>query len=108
LASVAARPLINQKVVLHFVVALDPFYAFPTDAQPRPRWEYAGLLLGSDPVAVDTVGLEILTTKRTEEGIEPAEPPTAAQYLRAAHDEYHLGQADLDEITVVTIGPEQD
>jgi len=105
LASVAARALTNQKVVLHFLVALHPFYAVPTDAHPHPRWEYAGLLLASDPVALDTVGLDILTTKRTEEGIEPAEPPTAAQYLQAAFSEYHLGQADRDEITVVTIGP---
>ncbi len=108
LASVAARPLINQKVVLHFLVALDPFYALPTDAHPRPRWEYAGLLLGSDPVALDVVGLDILTAKRTEEGIEPAASPTAEQYLRAAFSEYHLGQADRDEITVVTIGPEEE
>jgi len=108
LASVAARPLINQKVVLHFLVALDPFYAVPTDAHPRPRWEYAGLLLGSDPVAVDIVGLEILTAKRAQEGIEPAEPTVARQYLEAAYDEYRLGQADPDQITVVTIGPEQD
>jgi len=105
LASVAGRPLINQKTVLHFLVALNPFYALPTDADPRPRWEYAGLLLASDPVALDVVGLDILTTKRTEEGIEPAELPTAAQYLQAAHDEYCLGQADREEITVVTIGP---
>jgi len=56
LASVAARPLINQRVVLHFLVALHPFYALSTDAHPRPRWEYAGLLLSSDPVALDTAG----------------------------------------------------
>ncbi len=106
LASVAARALINQKVILHFLVALHPFYAVPTEAQPEPRWEYAGLLLASDPVAVDIVGLEILTAKRTEEGIEPAEPPVARQYLDAASDEYRLGQADRDKITVVTIEPE--
>jgi len=105
LASVAARPLVNQKVVLHFLVALDPFYAVPTDAQARPRWEYAGLLLGSDPVAVDTVGLEILTAKRNEEGIEPAEPLTARQYLEAACDQYRLGQSNREDVTVVTIGP---
>ncbi len=108
LASVAARPLINQKIVLHFLVALHPFYAVPTEAQPKPRWEYAGLLLASDPVALDVVGLDILTAKRTQEGIEPAEPPTAEQYLQAAFSEYHLGQANRAEITVVTIGPEQD
>jgi len=105
LASVAARPLINQKVVLHFLVALDPFYVVPTDAQPHPHWEYAGLLLGSDPVAVDTVALDILATKRREEGIEPSQPLAAGQYLQAACDEYRLGQADPDLITVVTIGP---
>jgi len=105
LASVAARPLITQKVVLHFLVALHPFYALPTETQPEPRWEYAGLLLSSDPVALDVVGLDILTAKRTEEGIEPAEPPTARQYLQAACDEHRLGQADREGITVVTIGP---
>ncbi len=108
LASVAARALTNQKVVLHFLIALDPFYAVPTDAHPRPRWEYAGLLLASDPVALDVVGLDILTAKRIEEGIEPAQPPTAAQYLQAAHDEYRLGQVDPDKISVVTIGSEEE
>jgi len=108
LASVAARALINQKIILHFLVALHPFYAVPTETQPESRWEYAGLLLASDPVALDVVGLDILTAKRTEEGIEPAQPPVARQYLEAAYDEYRLGQANREDITVVTVGPEED
>ncbi len=107
LASVAAQPLVRRRVVLHFLVALDPYYAVPTAADPPPRWEYAGLLLSSDPVALDTVGLEILTNKRREEGIEPAEPEVAGDYLQAACEEHFLGQSDPDLITVVTVGPEE-
>ncbi len=107
LASVAAQPLVRQKVIFHFLLALHPYYAAPTAANPSPRWEYAGLLLSSDPVALDTVGLDILTAKRREVGLEPAEPEAARNYLQAACAEYFLGQSNPDLITVVTIGPEK-
>ena len=107
LASVAAQPLVRQKVIFHFLLALHPYYAVPSAADEHPRWEYAGLLLSSDPVALDTVGLDILTAKRREVGLEPAEPEAVRDYLQAACDEHFLGQSNPDQITVVTIGPEE-
>ena len=106
LASVAARPLVKAKVVLHFLAVLHPYYAVPTASNSQPRWQYAGLLLSSDPVALDTVGLDILTTKRREEGLGP--PAGAADYLQAAYQQHRLGQCNRDLITVVTIGPEEE
>ena len=106
LGAVAAKPPVRQKVVLHFLAALQPYYAPPDSGQPAPRWEYVGLLLSDDPVAVDRVGLDILTTKRREQGIVLPEPEGVAAYLQAACAQYGLGQANLDQITVVTLGPD--
>jgi hypothetical protein len=92
-------------VVLHFLAALHPYYAVPPDADPALRWEYAGLLLSDDPVACDVVGLGILTTQRTAQGITPAQPAGAADYLNAACEQHRAGQSDRDQITLVTLGP---
>ncbi len=108
LASVAAQPLVRQKMALHFLVALHPYYAIAAPGGQALRWEYAALLVSSDPVAVDAVGVQILTARRAEAGVEPAEPEVARDYLRAAYEQHFLGQPNLDQITVVAIGPEED
>jgi hypothetical protein len=71
-------------------------------------WEYNGLLVGYDPVAVDAVGVEILQARRKaffgEE--RPLNPPPKHIYL--AETRHRLGTANLDQIEIEKIGWQED
>ncbi len=106
--TVAAEPIVRQRMQLHFLAALHPYYTVPTNAFPQPRWEYTGLLVSTDPVAVDMVGKHILEAERRQQAGQgwPLEPPP--DYLQAAGEDHHLGQCHPDQITVVINGPRKD
>jgi hypothetical protein len=71
---------------------------------PRYKWPYKGLIAGTDPVALDTVGLKIIMAKREEMRGEPwplSPPPICVE---AADRVYHLGTSDLNKIDIQTLG----
>jgi hypothetical protein len=70
-------------------------------------WPYRGLLVGRDPVAVDSTGVRILLAKRMEFFGEerPLVPPPKHVYL--ADTRHHLGTADPAKIEVVKLGWEE-
>lgn len=71
-----------------------------------PRWNRANmwmegsLILGEDPVAVDTVMLQIIDQKRTEAGLEPVAP--MAKHLQLS-EEIGLGNSDLNNIELIKL-----
>ena len=67
IADLNAHPAIKAKTRLIVVDAIRPLYDGGPSENPRYRWDYNGLILGTDPVAVDTVGLTILEAKRRHE-----------------------------------------
>jgi len=67
--------------------------------RPVFAWEYAGLIAGTDPVAVDTVAANELEAQRHKKGIEGPIRPPVKHILRAA--EMGLGTGDLAKINVV-------
>lgn len=66
------------------------------------------LLAGTDPVALDAVGLKIIQAKRDELRGEPwpISPPPIC--LEAADKVYKLGNSRLENIEIRTIGWNQD
>jgi len=48
------------------VDALRPLANGGPQVDPRYLWDYQGLLVGTDPVAVDTIGLEIIRGRTWE------------------------------------------
>ena len=50
---------------------------------PRCQWPFSGIIMGVDPVAVDTIGAQIINTKRTERDLQPY----TIQYLKWAEEE---------------------
>jgi uncharacterized protein (DUF362 family) len=114
LPTAAAHPLMRQKVRLHILEAYQPLLE-DTGEQLPPIWEYRGLLLSSDPVALDRIGLTILATKQKETwGATQEEPPRipadrSLKYLEAAANrKYRLGRYDLSQIEVKVSGVEHD
>jgi uncharacterized protein (DUF362 family) len=65
----AGQTLIRQKATLHILDGLIAVYqGGPSNGK---NWPYKSLFFGTDPVALDHVGWDIIDRKRIEEGMSP-------------------------------------
>ena len=99
IGSAGAHPAIRQKLRLNILEAYRPFYLTPD--KELQRWEFGGILISDDPLAVDMVGLDILQRKMAAEKLPPLSFDTERDYLRAAQEKFRLGQSDLELITIL-------
>jgi uncharacterized protein (DUF362 family) len=95
------QPL-RDKVVLNIVDGMIGCYHGGPGANPQFILPYHRLLVGSDPVAVDRVGLDIVEKKRIEMNVQEGPSARAAEFLERAQ-EYQLGVADLSSIRHTSI-----
>ena len=99
-------PAVKGKTRLNVLVMLTPLFHGKGwhHFDPRYTWPYQGLLVGTDPVAVDATGLRILEAKRTEHFGEerPITPPP--HHIRFADTKYALGTCNPDRIELVRLG----
>jgi len=101
-------PQVKGKTKLILVDALYALCDKGPQPDPRYKWPYKGLIAGTDPVALDTVGLKIIMAKREEMRGEPwplSPPPICVE---AADKIYNLGTSDLSKIDIHTIGWTED
>ena len=101
-AEVCAFPPIRDKVVLNILDGLKGCYNGGPGANPQFITNYNTLLLGSDAVAVDRVGYEIVIKKRIEEGIQKEDSAKGKDFLELAA-KLDLGEADLEKIQLNSI-----
>jgi hypothetical protein len=96
------------KTRLVLVDALRPMCNKGPQVDPRFKWDYAGLIAGVDPVAVETTCLRIIEAKRSEVRGEPwpLSPPPVC--IEAADKTYGLGNSDPAWIDVDAIGWQDD
>jgi len=108
LGEIWQMPAVKGKTRLVLVDALRPLCDKGPQADPRYMWPYGGLIAGRDPVAVEAVGLRIITAKRTALRGErwPLSPPPLC--VAAADEVYGLGTSRDAEITIDHRGWEQD
>jgi hypothetical protein len=80
----------------------------PHSYSARYVWPYGGLIVGTDPVAVDTTGARIIQAKRNLFFGEqrPISPPP--HHITIAGERYGLGISDPDRIELVHLGWTQD
>jgi uncharacterized protein (DUF362 family) len=99
IAEINALPAVRQKAVLHVLDALTVAYTGNGTLKARYSTPAGILFLGTDPVAVDTLGLELLDAQRKENGL-----PTAAEHAThiAVAARVGLGQANRDQIQVLS------
>jgi hypothetical protein len=95
-----AVPLIRKKERLIICNALQAIYKGGISWKPANAWPYGGIILGTDPVAVDRVCLSILNEKRIRSGKGIIDQ--RARHIRLAA-ELGIGTADLDKIDLVEI-----
>lgn len=101
-------PDVKGKTKLILVDALYPLCDKGPQIDPRYKWAYNGLIAGTDPVAVDTVCLRIITEKRRALRGEPwplSPPPLCVE---AADKVYGLGTSRMEEIKIEHFGWDQD
>jgi len=106
LATLWTLPGVEGKTRLNILVMLNPLFhgVGRHHFSKEYTWEYKGLLVGFDPVAVDSVGIRILQAKRKEFFGEerPLNPP--AKHIFLADTRHNLGTADPDNIELVKLG----
>jgi hypothetical protein len=101
-------PFVRGKTRLVLVDSLYPLCDKGPQPDPRYKWAYKGLIAGSDPVAVETVCLKIITEKRKIIRGEPwplSPPPICVE---AADKVYGLGTSRIEEIKIEHYGWDQD
>lgn len=105
IADVFSYPSIKNKVRLTICDATTAQYEGGPSFMPHWRWNYSGLIIGTDPVALDYTGWQIIETERTKRGLkslkEVGREPT---YIATAADHNHrLGTKNPDKIQLVQI-----
>ena len=98
-AEVPAFPPLRDKVVLNIVDGIKGCYNGGPGANPQFFTNYNTVLAGTDPVAVDRIGYEIVMKKRFEEKVQKEESPRGRIFLTLAA-QMGLGTADLEKITL--------
>jgi len=91
---------IRQKVRLHIGDATAVQYEGGPSYMPQWSWRFNGLIVGTDPVALDAVGWQLIEQKRATEGMKSLEAlKRAPTYIATAADADHrLGTNDPGRI----------
>ncbi|NLE35252.1 MAG: DUF362 domain-containing protein [Bacteroidales bacterium] len=104
-AQVCAFAPLRDKVVLNIVDGIKGCFNGGPGANPQFFCNYYTILAGSDPVAVDRIGYDIVLAKRIAEGLQKEGTTAALEFMRQA-EQLSLGVADRERIDLreVTIG----
>lgn len=110
LASIWKLPLVKGKTRLNILVMLTPQFhgVGPHSFNPAYVWKYHGIMVGFDPVAVDSTGVRIIQSKRKAFFREdrPLNPPPRHIFL--ADTRHGLGTSDPDRIHLIRRGYNRD
>jgi hypothetical protein len=109
LATIWSWPMVKGKTRLNVLVMLTPLFhgVGPHHFNKEYTWPYKGLIVGFDPVAVDSTGLRIIQARRIQYFGEdrPVNPP--AKHIALADTRHGLGTADPAKINLIKIGWEE-
>jgi len=103
-------PITKGKTRLNILCALTPQYhgRGPHHFSRRYVWNYKGLLLSQDPVAVDAIGLRLIMAMRTRKlGKERAIPPVP-KHIEEADTKHGIGTSDINKIDLIKLGWPED
>lgn len=103
-------PMVKGKTRLNILCALTPQFhgRGPHHFSRRYVWRYRGIIVGQDPVAVDSVALKLIMAKRTEVlGKDRAMPPVP-KHIRLADVKHGIGTSDPNKIELIKLGWKQD
>jgi hypothetical protein len=96
-AEVPCFPPLRDKVVLNIVDGIIGCYNGGPGANPKFITEFKTVLVGTDPVAVDRIGYDIVMKKRLETKVQKEDSPKGLTFMTLAEG-YKLGTADKSRI----------
>lgn len=97
IAEACAFPPLRDKVVLNIVDGIKGCFNGGPGANPQFFTNYNTILIGTDPVAVDRIGYDIVIKKRIEEKLQQEDLPRGRTFLDLAQ-KLNLGVADIEKI----------
>ena len=95
IADIYAHTVLKDKVVLNLVDALLAAFNGGPTYDPNGVWQYGGILVSQDPVALDQIVYQTIEEKRKE--LELPTLSRISKYIRSA-SRMDLGTNDLDEV----------
>lgn len=103
-------PQVQGKIRLNILCALNPQFhgRGPHHFDPRYVWNYKGLIVSTDTVAVDAVGLKLIQAKRRQYFGEEVELETTPKHIMVAGEKHHVGVSDLSKIELIKLGWQKD
>jgi Domain of unknown function (DUF362) len=106
LGSLFSLPQVKGKTRLNVLCALTPQYhgLGPHNFSRRYVWNYKGLIISQDPVAVDAIGLRLIMAKRRKELGPGREIPPVPKHIQIADTKYRVGTSDLQKIELIKLG----
>jgi hypothetical protein len=99
-------PAVEGKTRLNVLLMLTPqFHCMgPHHFDKEYTWLYKGMLVSTDPVAVDAVGLNIIEAQRSIYFKEPTPMRPPVRHIAAAEEKHGIGVANLRNIELVKLG----
>jgi hypothetical protein len=97
---------LRTRVKMNILLMLNPQFhtVGPHSYADKYVWQYKGILVSQDPVAVDAIGLRIIQAKRLEYFGEDKPLQTPAKHVSLAETRHHLGVADPNKIELIKLG----
>jgi len=99
-------PQVQGKIRLNILSVLNPQFhgRGPHHFDPRYVWNYKGLIVSTDTVAVDAVGLKLIQAKRLKHFGEEIELETTPKHVKVAGEKHKVGVADWNKIELIKLG----
>ncbi|UCD70694.1 MAG: DUF362 domain-containing protein [Syntrophobacterales bacterium] len=99
-------PIVKDKTRLNVLVVLRPLFhgRGPHHYNPNYVWDYKGILVSSDPVAVDAVGVRLLSAKRRDHFGEDTPFPKLTHHVTYADIRHNIGVSDPKRIDLIKVG----
>lgn len=110
LAKLWELPITKGKTRLNVLIMLTPQFhtVGPHHFDPSYVWNYNGMIVSTDPVAADSIGLQIIQQKRKLVFGEDRPLQPTAHHIALADREYGLGQSQNENIDLIRIGWDKD
>lgn len=102
-ADLMAVPMIHDKLKLTICDAISVQYHGGPSYKPKWKWDYNGLLISTDPVAIDSIGYQIIEQKRKKTGMKPIKGSRREPHYIAIASDLKLGKSKLEEIEVISL-----
>ena len=99
-------PQVQGKTRLNILCVLTPQFhgRGPHHFSRRFVWNYKGLIVGLDPVAVDATGLRLIMAKRRQVLGSAQELPPVPKHIQLADTRHGIGTSDIGSIELVKLG----